>query len=108
MVKIGLLYMQNPVLQEIALQPKATIPFAGVIYNNNAFHNEDGIVGIKIGFTEEAGKTFLVADVKAANKDEISVAAVLGAKSMTTATQDAERLLKSGKIGHDQLSEGQP
>lgn len=108
MVKIGLLYMQNPILQEIALQPKATIPFAGVIYNNNATHNEDGVVGIKIGFTEEAGKTFMVADIKAANKDEISVVAILGAKSMTTAIQDAERLLKSGKIGHDQLSEKQP
>ena len=108
MVKIGLLYMQNPVLQEIALQPKATIPFTGVVYNNNAFHNEDGIVGIKIGFTEEAGKTFLVADLKEGNNAKIAVAAVLGAKSMTTAMQDAERLLKSGNIGHDQLSEKQP
>lgn len=108
MVKIGLLYMQNPVLQEIALQPKATIPFAGVVYNNNAAHNEDGVVGIKIGFTEEAGKTFLVADINADNKDEISVAAVLGAKSMTTAIQDAERLLKSGNIGHGQLAKNQP
>lgn len=108
MVKIGLLYMQNPVLQEIALQPKATIPFAGVVYNNNAAHNEDGVIGIKIGFTEEAGKTFLAADINADNKDEISVAAVLGAKSMTTAIQDAERLLKSGNIGHDQLAKNQP
>mgnify|MGYP000088301444 CR=1 FL=1 len=108
MVKIGLLYMQNPVLQEIALQPKATIPFAGVVYNNNAAHNEDGVIGIKIGFTEEAGKTFLAADINADNKNEISVAAVLGAKSMTTAIQDAERLLKSGNIGHDQLAKNQP
>lgn len=108
MVKIGLLYIQNPVLQEIALQPKAIIPFAGVIYNNNAAHNEDGVVGIKIGFTEDAGKTFLVADLKQGNNTEISVAAVLGAKSMTIAMQDAERLLKSGNIGHDQLPEKQP
>lgn len=108
MVKVGLLYIQEPILREIALQTKATIPFAGVIYNNNATHNEDGVVGIKIGYTEEAGKTFLVADLKEGDDSEISVTAVLGAKSITAAMQDAERLLKSGNIGHDQLSEKHP
>lgn len=105
MVKIGMRYMQNPVLQEIALQPQATIPFAGVIHNDNARINKDGIIGIKIGFTEQAGRTFLAADIKTENKNEISVAAVLGADDMLTAMQDAERLLKTGNKGHEQLAQ---
>lgn len=108
MVKIGILYMQNPILRGIAQTPQANIPFTGMVYNYNATHNEDGIMGIKIGYTEEAGKTYLAADVKAHNQNEISVAAVLGAGNMTTAMQDAERLLISGNIGHAKLPKSQP
>lgn len=104
MVKIGIFYMQNPVLQEIASQSKATIPFAGVVYNNNATINKDGVLGIKIGYTEEAGRTFLVADIPADNKDEISVAAVLGARSWPEAMRDAKALLRSGNGEHELLS----
>ena len=104
MVKIGILYMQNTVLQEIASQPKATIPFAGVIYNNNAAINKDGIIGVKIGYTEAAGNTFLAADVRGGDKDQLSVVAVLGAKNLSTAMKDAKTLLRSGNNGHDVLA----
>lgn len=104
MVKIGLMYMRNPVLQEIAAQPKATIPFAGVIYNYNATINKDGIVGLKIGYTEAAGSTFLAADVRGGNKDRMSVVAVLGANNLSTAMKDAKTLLRSGNNGHDVLA----
>lgn len=103
MVKIGILYMQNPVLQEIASQPQATIPFTGTVYNNNDAINKDGVIGIKIGYTEAADNTFLVADVKEGNKDEIAVTAVLGARSLPTAMRDAKVLLKSGNSGHELL-----
>ncbi len=108
MVKIGLLYMQNPVLQEIAGQPKATIPFAGVIYNNNAAINQDGIVGLKIGYTEAAGSTFLAADVRGGDKDRMSVVAVLGANNLGAAMKDAKTLLRSGNNGHDELAKDSP
>lgn len=107
MVKIGILYIQNPVLREIAQQPNATIPFTGIVYNYNSTVNKDGVIGIKIGFTEQAGRTFLAADIRANNNNEISVAAVLGASSMPTAMQDATRLLKTGNVGHEQLTEKQ-
>lgn len=104
MVKIGLMYLRNPVLQEIASQPTATIPFAGVIYNNNDAINKDGIVGLKIGYTEAAGNTFLAADVRGGDKDRMSVVAVLGAKNLSTAMKDAKTLLRSGNNGHDTLA----
>lgn len=97
MVKIGILYMQQPLLQEIAQQSQATIPFAGIVQNYNASINQNGIIGIKVGFTEEAGRTFLVADLSGEDKNEVAVVAVLGADNMPTAMRDAERLLMSGK-----------
>lgn len=108
MVSIGILYMQNPVLREIALQPNAKIPFTGVVGNYNTAINKDGVVGIKVGYTEEADNTFLVADVQGEGKDDISVAAVLGARSLPNAMKDAERLLKAGGVSHDQLPDRQP
>lgn len=103
MVKIGILYMQDPVLREIAAQPNARLPFAGLVGNYNSGINSEGIVGIKIGFTEEAGNTFLVADIQGKDKDDISVVAVLGADNLSTAMQDAKNILKSGNVEHKLL-----
>lgn len=103
MVKIGILYMQHPVLREIAEQQSATLPVAGIVPNYNAAFNGQGIIGIKVGFTEEAGRTFLVADVQGENKDQISVAAVLGADTMPNAMKDAEKVLRSGNGQHEKL-----
>lgn len=105
MVQLGRMYMQNPVLREIAMQKRATVPVAGVITNNNSSFNEDGIIGIKFGFTEEAGKTFVAASIHkdAEGKEKISVAAVLGAGDYYTAVEDAKAILRSGDKGHEQL-----
>lgn len=104
MVKIGILYMQNPVLREIAAQPSARLPFAGIVGNYNNGINGDGVVGIKIGFTEEAGNTFLVADMQGGDKDNVSVVAILGADSLEKAMQDARKLLKTGNNEHKLLA----
>jgi serine-type D-Ala-D-Ala carboxypeptidase (penicillin-binding protein 5/6) len=105
MVQLGRMYMQNPVLREIAMQKRATVPVAGVIANNNSSFNEDGIIGIKFGFTEEAGKTFVAASVHkdAKGQETISVAAVLGAGDYYTAVEDAKAILRSGDKGHKKL-----
>ncbi len=105
MTKMGYLYMQNPVLKEIALKQNANLPVAGTIGNYNIFTNKNGIVGIKVGDTDEAGKCFIVADIrKTANgTEEISVAVVLGADSLRIAAKDAQKILSAGNQGHDQL-----
>lgn len=101
LVKLGILYMKHPVLREIAQQPEATIPFAGQIMNYNAGINKDGIIGIKVGYTDEAGRTFLVADVRSDKK--ISVAAVLGADNFPTVMHDAANILQTGNFSLDRL-----
>ncbi len=102
MVKLGMLYIENPVLREIATQTQATIPFAGVIQNYNSVLNKDGVVGIKVGDTDEAGRCFLVADMR--TNGSTSVAVVVGAPDLQTAMKDATTVLKAGNSGFDKLN----
>ncbi len=103
MVKIGILYMEHEVLREIARQPNAVLPFAGEISNLNNSINDNQVMGLKIGYTDEAGRTFLVADIHGETKEDISVAAVLGADSWSEVMQDTKELLNSGNNEHVKL-----
>lgn len=102
MVKLGIIYMQNPVLKQIALMPEAKIPVAGIIPNYNSPLNKDGVVGIKVGYTDEAGRSFLVASLR---KDgSVTAAAALGAPDLRTAMADAINVLNAGNTGYDKIS----
>jgi serine-type D-Ala-D-Ala carboxypeptidase (penicillin-binding protein 5/6) len=96
MTILGYQYMQNPVLREIALQEEVDIPVAGNIRSSNSFANDGGVVGIKIGFIEEAGRTYLAADIGNGSLEDISVVAVLGADDFLTAARDARIILQAG------------
>lgn len=98
MTILGHAYMQNPVLRDIAMQDEAVIPVAGLIKSNNSFADEDGIVGIKVGYTDEAKRTYMAADVNYDNGsiDGISIAVVLGAEDFDSAAKDARALLRAG------------
>lgn len=102
MVQLGILYMQNPVLKDIAMQTEAKIPFAGLIKNYNSVENKNGILGLKVGNTDEAGRCFLVADVRNdTSKQVVSVAAVIGAEHLEIAIKDANTVLSAGNLGYD-------
>jgi D-alanyl-D-alanine carboxypeptidase (penicillin-binding protein 5/6) len=47
--------MQNQVFAEIVAKQQVTVPGVGVVSNVNELLGEDGVVGIKTGYTEEAG-----------------------------------------------------
>lgn len=96
---LGLHYVQDPVLKEIAQQPEATIPFAGVIKNYNSLVNKDGILGIKVGNTDEAGRCFVVVDMRAGKP--VSSVAIQGAPSLQVAMTDALTILKTGESAYD-------
>lgn len=98
MTILGHKYMQNPVLREIALQEEAVIPVAGVIQNYNSFANEDSTIGIKIGWTDEAKRTYMAADIDYDNGsiEGISIAVVLGAEDFGSAARDALAILRAG------------
>lgn len=105
MVQLGILYMQNPVLKEIAMQPEATIPVAGLIPNYNSAMNREGLIGIKVGNTDEAGRCFMLADIRnAGSREIISVTVVLGAPHIQNAMQDAQKVISAGNSGYDQLN----
>jgi serine-type D-Ala-D-Ala carboxypeptidase (penicillin-binding protein 5/6) len=106
MTRLGFLYMQYPVLREIATQEEAVIPVAGLIRSYNSFANHDGVIGIKVGFTEEAGRNYLAADIRHGGDapEKISVAVVLGANSMEAAARDALAILRAGNEGHKYLT----
>lgn len=108
MIKIGYLYMQHPVLRALALQERATIPVVGELRNFNSFANEGDIIGIKIGNTDEAKRTFLAASVHkdASGNEEISIAVVLGAEDLQIASKDAVAILKAGNNAYDRLKNG--
>jgi D-alanyl-D-alanine carboxypeptidase (penicillin-binding protein 5/6) len=103
MVQLGILYIRDPVLLEIASQTETNIPFAGIIQNYNSTINGDGILGLKIGYTDEAGRSFLVADIRGSDNKEVSVVAVIGADNLQKAMKDAKRLLQTGNSAHDLL-----
>lgn len=106
MTIIGHKYMQNPVLREIALQEEAVIPVAGLIQNYNSFADEGGIVGIKIGYTDEARRTYMAADIDYddGSIEGISIAVVLGAEDFNSAARDALAILKAGNSNSERYS----
>ena len=97
MAQLGHLYMQNPVLRQIALQESANIPVAGKIRNYNAFMNEEGMVGIKVGDTDQAGKCFIAANMSTKPGEKASIAVVLGAENLRKAAEDAKAILLAGE-----------
>lgn len=105
MVQLGALYMKQPVLVSIATETEAKIPVAGMIRNYNSVINKDGILGIKVGNTDEAGRCFLVADIRTRDQriEVISIVAVVGAPHLQTAMDDAKAILEAGNNGYSQL-----
>jgi D-alanyl-D-alanine carboxypeptidase (penicillin-binding protein 5/6) len=108
MVQLGILYMKNIVLQTIARQEDAEVPVAGKIPNYNKFINKDGLVGIKVGDTDEAGRCFMLANVKRHGNSTItSVAVVLGAPHISIAASDASTIIAAGDKAYAKLSTSQ-
>jgi D-alanyl-D-alanine carboxypeptidase len=99
LASIGLAYVQNPVLLEIAQQKESTIPFVGVIQNYNAAINNGSQIGIKIGYTDEAGRCFVLVDLRQGKP--ASAVAVLGAEHLLTAMQDSQRIINAGNEAYD-------
>lgn len=102
---LGTLYMQHPILREIAMQKQVTIPFAGPIQNYNSVINKDGFYGIKVGNTDEAGRCFIAADIRGSGANEkVSIAVVLGADHIKTAMDDAQKIINAGNSAYDEIA----
>ena len=104
--------MENPVFAEIVGQAQATIPVAGVIYNINAILGQEGIIGVKTGWTEDAGGCFVfAANWRLGGRSLRVYGAVLGQDTLQKAFDTSKSLVRAVGPGVQQarlFSKGQP
>lgn len=58
---LGLDALENPVIAQIVAQKQAVIPVAGTIYNVNQLLDQNNVVGIKTGNSDQAGGVYIFA-----------------------------------------------
>jgi D-alanyl-D-alanine carboxypeptidase (penicillin-binding protein 5/6) len=86
--------MNNPVLAGIVGLPQANLPLAGRIFNVNALLGQDSIVGVKTGWTEEAGACFVGAADWIVNGQTVRIfSVVMGQISLADAFNASRRML---------------
>lgn len=102
-VELAMQAMKIPAFRTIVALPQVTLPVAGLQYNVDAELGNDGIIGIKTGYTTSAGGCFLFAGVdKVGSTTTTVVGAVLHQSAtstepsaLTAAFAAATALLKS-------------
>ncbi len=76
---VGARAMEDPVFRQTVAMAQTTLPVAGAVRNVNTILGEDGNIGIKTGWTDEAGGCFVSASIQqVAGKPMEIYAAVLG------------------------------
>lgn len=83
--------MQNPVLAEIVGLKEHEIPVAGTIKNTNKLLGEDGVIGVKTGYTGDAGYCLLTAYEM--NEHIITVAS-LGAETRDDSFSQSQQTIR--------------
>lgn len=87
--------MRDPVFAEIVAQPEATLPVAGRVFNVDAVVGQDGIIGVKTGFSGPAGACFVfAADVTADQQPARIVGVVMGLPTLENAFTTASNLIR--------------
>lgn len=79
LVGLATVAMKNPVFAAIVAMPAVSLPVAGTVRNYNPILGQDGIVGIKTGWTAQAlGCLVFAADEKVGGRPVQLIGAVLG------------------------------
>jgi D-alanyl-D-alanine carboxypeptidase (penicillin-binding protein 5/6) len=60
-LKLAQAMMANPLLAGIVGLKQTSLPYAGTVFNVNSLLGQDNLVGVKTGWTEDAGGCFLFA-----------------------------------------------
>ena len=105
LVLLGETALSNPVLAQIVNQRQASVPVAGIIYNSNSRLGKNGIIGIKTGFTDEAGGCYLVADNQTIEGQKITfVGAILGAPNLKSAMGSTATIISASGDGFQKIT----
>lgn len=95
---IGKMVLDSPVLRDIVSQETAAIPGIGTLRNTNVLLDELGIMGIKTGTTDEAGRCLLFASQHQVGGETVTViGVVLGAASYPALHATVRSLLSSAQ-----------
>jgi len=88
--------MRQPVFAEIVAQPEATLPVAGRVFNVDGVVGQDGIVGVKTGFSGSAGACFVfAADVDADQQPARIFGALMGLRTLDDGFTTAQNLIRT-------------
>ena len=85
--------MENPVFREIVALPEIVLPDIGRVYNVNALLGERGVIGIKTGYTEEAGANLAFAAQRQVESRLVDVTGVVLGQPNRLLTFDAVRTI---------------
>jgi D-alanyl-D-alanine carboxypeptidase (penicillin-binding protein 5/6) len=89
--------MADPTFAAIVREAQASLPGVGVIYNTNSELGTDGIIGVKTGWTEEAGACFIFAAERQVEDRTVTViGAVLGQTTLADAFARSRELIAVG------------
>lgn len=89
--------MRDPTFAAIVRELDADLPGAGMVYNTNWTLGQSGIVGVKTGWTEEAGACFLfAAEWQVEDRQIMVVGAVLGQNTLEDAFARSRELIAIG------------
>jgi serine-type D-Ala-D-Ala carboxypeptidase (penicillin-binding protein 5/6) len=95
--------MDIPALAQIVSMPQTTLPIVGEVKNVNTILGQDGVVGLKTGFTDQAGGCLLFAAAITVEGQTLRVlGAVLGVGTQTSDAFTSSRALikASGALVH--------
>jgi D-alanyl-D-alanine carboxypeptidase (penicillin-binding protein 5/6) len=96
--------MQNPVFAEIVSMPTVRLPGIGLVSNVNMLLGQEGVVGIKTGFTEEAGGNLAFASRRnVGGGNALALGVVLGQTNRPAAFDATRRLLSALGAGLQQV-----
>lgn len=105
LVLLGETALSNPVLAQVVSQNTANVPVAGVVTSTNSLLGKNGIVGVKTGFTDEAGGCYLVASSQTVEGQKISlVGAILGAPDLGSAMNSLATAITSSVNGFQKIT----
>jgi D-alanyl-D-alanine carboxypeptidase (penicillin-binding protein 5/6) len=86
--------MQDPVFAQVVGTAQARLPGIGLVNNVNQLLGQEGVIGIKTGFTEEAGGNLLFAARRQVAGQPVDiVGAILGLADRPAAFEATRRLL---------------